>query len=134
MFIALPNCQGRVSPVFDVAARLLVVRLDGQRELERREVLLFHKEPEGIVRSLRELNIGMLICGGISQGLKLALEKVGIRVLAQVCGELDPVLAAYRGGKLPSPQFTMPGCCAGHWDTRVRKPSCKRRRASRHAF
>jgi len=110
MLIAVPNCQGRVSPVFDVAARLLVVRLKGGAELDRWEVALFEKQPGEIVRSLRELGINVLICGGISQGLRVALEHVGIRVLAQVCGGTEAVIAAYRDGRLNSPEFIMPGC------------------------
>jgi predicted Fe-Mo cluster-binding NifX family protein len=131
VLIAVPNCQGRVSPVFDVAARLLVVRLKGEAELERREVVLFEQQPEGIVRSLRELGINVLICGGISQGLQVALEQAGIRVLAQICGEIDVVLAAYRTGRLNSPEFIMPGCCGRRWGAPEGTPRCKRGRALR---
>jgi predicted Fe-Mo cluster-binding NifX family protein len=111
MQIAIPNCQGRVSPVFDVAARLLVIRLKNRVELERREIMIFQKEPNEIVHSLEELGIGLLICGGISQGLEVALQHAGIRVLPQICGEIDAVIAAYRAGTLNHPQYVMPGCC-----------------------
>ena len=40
VLIAVPICQGRVSPVFDVATRLLLVRLEG-----RAEDLLGHVAP-----------------------------------------------------------------------------------------
>jgi predicted Fe-Mo cluster-binding NifX family protein len=131
VLIAVPNCQGRVSPVFDVAARLLVVRLKGEAELERREVVLFEDRPEGIVRSLRELGINVLICGGISQGLQVALEQVGIRVLGQICGEIDVVVSAYRAGGLNRPEFIMPGCCGRRWGAPDGTPRCRRRRSSR---
>jgi len=36
VLIAVPNCQGGVSPVFDVAARLTLVHLEGDAELEKR--------------------------------------------------------------------------------------------------
>jgi hypothetical protein len=55
VLIAVPSCQGRVSPVFDVAARLLVVRFKDETELERREVILFERQAEEIVRGLSEL-------------------------------------------------------------------------------
>jgi predicted Fe-Mo cluster-binding NifX family protein len=115
VLIAIPNCQGRVSPVFDVASRILVVRLNGETELERRDVVLFEKQPEGIVRSLRELEIDVLICGGISQGLQVALEHVGIKVLAQICGEIELVVSAYRTSRLSRSEFAMPGCCGRRW-------------------
>lgn len=126
MLIAVPNCQGRVSPVFDVAARLVLVRLKGGAEAERREMVLFEKQPEGIVRSLRELGIGLVICGAISLGLMAALEKAGIRVVPQICGELDAVIAAYRGGTLGQPEFAMPGCCGRRWGSGRRRGRCRR--------
>ena len=138
MLIAVPNCQSRVSPVFDVASRLLMVRLKGDAELERREVVLFENQPGGIVRSLTELGIKVLICGGISQGLQAALEQVGIRVLPQICGELDSVIAAYRLGTLGQPEFAMPGCCGHRWKVGRRAARCRkgpdsgRPRASQH--
>jgi len=128
VLIAVPNCQGRVSPVFDVAARLLVVRLKGPAEVERRDVVLFESEPGGIVRSLRELGIRVLLCAGISRGLQLALEHAGIRVMAHICGDLELVLAAYRTGKLSRPEFVMPGCCGRRWGARSEKPRCRRGR------
>ena len=126
MLIAIPNCQGRVSPVFDVAARLVVVRLKGEAELERRDVVLFEKQPDGIVRSLGELGIEVLICGAISQGLQVALEHAGIRVLPQICGGLDSVIAAYRRGALGQPEFVMPGCCGRRWEAERRGGRCRK--------
>ena len=126
MLIAVPNCQGRVSPVFDVAARLVVVRLKGEAELERRDVVLFEKQPDGIVRSLGELGIEVLICGAISHGLQIALEQVGIRVLPQICGGLDSVIAAYRRGTLGQPEFAMPGCCGRRWEAERRDGRCRK--------
>jgi len=115
VLIALPNCQGRVSPVFDVAARLLVVDLKNSSEPKSREVVLFEHTSEGIVRNLHELKIKVLICGAISVGLKQALQQVGIRVVAEVCGDIEGVLAAYLSGQLCSPEFKMPGCCGRRW-------------------
>jgi predicted Fe-Mo cluster-binding NifX family protein len=128
VLIAVPNCQGRVSPVFDVAARLVLVRLKGEAELERKEVVLFEKQPDGIVRGLAELGIQVLICGAISQGLQLALEQAGIRVLPQVCGDLEAVITAFRGGTLRRREFAMPGCCGRRWEAGRRGARCRRGR------
>jgi predicted Fe-Mo cluster-binding NifX family protein len=111
VLIAVPNCQGRVSPVFDVAARLVLVSLKGEAELERKDVVLFEKQPGGVVRSLGELGIQVLICGAISQGLQRALEQAGLRVVPRICGEIESVIAAFREGTLGQPEFMMPGCC-----------------------
>lgn len=111
MIIAVPNCHGRVSPVFDVAARLLLVDFRDGTESKRREVVLFERTPAGLLRNLRELRVKTLICGAISLGLQEALQEAGIRVVAEICGEIESVLAAYKAGRLKSSEFIMPGCC-----------------------
>jgi predicted Fe-Mo cluster-binding NifX family protein len=126
VLIAVPNCHGRVSPVFDVAARLLLVSLKGQAELDRYEIVLFEKRSHGLVRDLKELGITVLICGGISEGLQVALERVGIRVLSQVCGEVEAIITAYRRGTLNDAEFIMPGCCERRWGAQDRKSRYKR--------
>jgi predicted Fe-Mo cluster-binding NifX family protein len=115
-----------VSPVFDVAARLVLVRLKGEAELERKEIVVFEKQPDGIVRNMGEFGIRVLICGAISQELQVALEHAGIRVLAQICGELDSVIAAYRRGTLAQPEFAMPGCCGQRREARRRGGRCRK--------
>ena len=127
MLIAIPNCQGRVSPVFDVAARLVLVRFERRKEMERKDVMLVDRNPQGIAHSLVELRVGVLICGAVSQLLHAALNKGGVRVIPDICGELDAVLQAYQAGTLDAPEFQMPGCCAGRWD---RKPCRWRRKIS----
>jgi predicted Fe-Mo cluster-binding NifX family protein len=131
VLIAVPNCQGRVSPVFDVATRLLLVRLKGEADLERREVVLFEKQPDQIVRCLVEMGVDVLVCGAISRELQMTLESAGIKVLPHICGEVGSVLAAYRAGKLQGGQFVMPGCCRRRRGGRRGACGCQRRFLSR---
>ena len=132
MLIAVPNCQGRVSPVFDVASRLLLVRLKGHEELERREIAMLEKQPHGIVQSLREFRIRTLVCGAISEDLQQALERAHIRVLPHICGEVDAVLTAFKTGNLGHPEFRMPGCGAHCWSGRGQTLKGKRARPLIH--
>ena len=115
MLVAVPNCRGRVSPVFDVAARLLLVAFPDGGNSHRREIVMFAETVEGIVRNLRELSIETVICGAVSAALREAIENVGIQVVSPVCGEIESVLDAYRAGRLLEPEFIMPGCCALRW-------------------
>lgn len=124
MLVAIPNFQGRVSPVFDVAAHLTVVRVRNRTAGERHEVTLWETRPEGIVRSLVELRVRHLICGGISQCLEHLLRQAGVRVTGQVCGAVDDVLAAFLDRTLDSPEFALPGCCCLG---RTRRPPARQR-------
>ena len=121
-----------MSPVFDVATRLVLVRLEGETEVGRKEGVLREEQTEGIVRGLGELGVEVLICGAISQGLRVALEFAGVRVLAQVCGEIGAVVAAYRTGGLNRPEFIMPGCCRRSRNAPDGNPLCRTAKASRH--
>ena len=126
VLIAVPNCQGRVSPVFDVAARLVLIRLKGEGEVERKEIVLFEKQPEGMLHSLQECGVKLVICGAISRELQMKLEKAGIRVVPQICGELETVITAFRRGTLGQREFTMPGCCGRQWGAGRWRGRCRR--------
>ena len=45
MRIAIPEWQGRVSPVFDVAVSLLLIDVDGKHEVRREQRRLLRTDP-----------------------------------------------------------------------------------------
>lgn len=114
MKVAVPIWQGRVSPVFDVAGRLLVAEIADRNVVHRCEYPLSSDEPWQRAGQLAELQVETLICGAISQVLEALLAHCGIRVYAYVCGDVDEVLEAFLAGTLASAQYTLPGCCRQH--------------------
>ena len=110
MRIAIPSWQGRVSPVFDVAKILLLVDVEGSRELGRNERSVVHANPLARAREVAELGANVLICGAISRPLEMGLTSAGVRVIAQTCGPVDDVLGAFLDGQLTNNAFLMPGC------------------------
>jgi len=122
MKIAMPIWNGRISPVFDVAGRLVVLTLaDGT--VTGREETLIGPNPAEKTRRLTELGANVLICGAVSQPLVLMIEQAGIQVISNICGETDQVAAAYLAGRLAEPDYLMPGCCG----RRRRFRGCRRR-------
>lgn len=111
MKLAIPHWLGRVSPVFDVAGRLLVVTLDGAEAGRREEVSVTEENPCARAALLVRLGVGVLICGAISRPLEMAVAAAGIEVFSQTCGDVEQVLAAYLDGRLAQDRFLMPGCC-----------------------
>jgi hypothetical protein len=143
MRIALPIHEGKISPVFDWARRLLVVdrvapgsfakatrrgrpaapspRNNGEREAARREIELDDLAPALRARRLAELGVETLLCGGISAPLAALVEAQGVKVIAGLVGEADAVLDAFFAGGLSDPGFAMPGWrCPGR-RTRARR-------------
>jgi predicted Fe-Mo cluster-binding NifX family protein len=111
MKVAIPHWQGRVSPVFDVAGNVLLVEVAKGREFGRQHVQLSTQDPQRRAQRLAQLGADVLICGAISWPLQMALSVVGVEVIAEVCGDVEQVLAAYVNGQLNEEAFLMPGCC-----------------------
>ena len=110
MRIAIPICDGRISPVFDVARRLLVVDIEDQGEISRMEHTLDEAEITLLARRVADLGVDVLICGAISQSLEKMLLAAGVDVVGRTCGQAERVLRAFIDGKMTEQSFLMPGC------------------------
>ena len=83
MKVAVPDWQGRVSPVFDVAEQILLIDVDdedGNRQVES----LGNTAPYQRAQRLAELGVKVLVCGAISWPLETLLASSGIRVIRLV--------------------------------------------------
>ena len=114
MKVAIPYWQNRVSPVFDVAERLLLVEIDGNREVHRQEIYLPMTNVHMRVAALKDLNVDQVIYGAISRLVELGLIAAKIEVISQVCGDVEAVLSAFMSGRLDQELFLMPGCYGRH--------------------
>lgn len=110
MTVAIPIWQDRVSPVFDAASRLLVVRRGRARELERKEFALGAVASDALARTVLDIGVDVLLCAAISEPLRFALERGGVRVEDNLCGEVESLLRAFNAGTWRDPKFQMPGC------------------------
>jgi len=108
--IAVPVAGTRVSPLFDVARTLLVADIDGGEVTSRERYEVRSAPPAGRAQQLANLGAATLMCGGISRPMAMMVQGQGIGLVPWVAGEVEEVLAAYATGRLPDPQFMMPGC------------------------
>jgi len=111
--LAIPVWDDRVATTFDFARRLLVVEVDGRREVSRKEVTLGDGPVEAKARRIRDLAVQTLVCGAISRPLAQFAAQAGVVVFPFVAGRVDAVLAAYLCGRLSDPRFLQPGCRPG---------------------
>jgi len=107
--------DGRISPVFDVARRLLLVDIEDKREIGRAEKILEVPELAARARYVAELGADVLICGAISRPLEAMLLSAGVAVIPQTCGPVEDVLRAFISGQLTERAFVIPGCCGRRW-------------------
>ena len=121
MKVAIPHWQGRVSPVFDVASHVLLVDVDAGMERRRQDVYLDADGPRARASLLADLGADVLVCGAISRQQETALSAGGVRVIPQVCGDVEEVLLAFSNGRLSHDAFLMPGRCGRRRRSRVRR-------------
>jgi predicted Fe-Mo cluster-binding NifX family protein len=107
--VGIPHHLGYVSPVFDVARKLLTVSLRDGHEEGREEVALDTVDPFLRAQELKNLEVDLIVCGAISQSCERALLIKGIKTISSICGPLEEVLAALLNGTLDDTRFLMPG-------------------------
>jgi predicted Fe-Mo cluster-binding NifX family protein len=114
MKIAIPTWNGRVSPVFDTASRLLVVEVGEEGECSRFETDITENFLPSKIMRLTGLGVDTLICGAISRPLAYMITTAGIKLIPWISGQVEGVLQAFLRGTLFDMQFIMPGC-ASYW-------------------
>ncbi len=110
MRIGIPQWQGLVSPVFDVAGNLLLVDVKDGRETKHEVACLAQSDTFSRASEISRLGVDTLICGAISAPLEARLAAAGVRVVGFVRGPVEEVLAGFLKDELASPGFLMPGC------------------------
>ena len=110
MKIAIPIWNKRISPVFDVAEKVLILDVQNRIVRSRSERTLEQRDPFEKVGQLRTDGVKVLVCGAISRPVTVYAEAQGIRTIPFVAGDIEDVIKAYLEGRLASPGFLMPGC------------------------
>jgi predicted Fe-Mo cluster-binding NifX family protein len=123
MRVAIPLWQGRVSPVFDEASRILLIDVFQNKEQQRKEEYLPDQNPFERARWLPKLGVDLLVCGMISQTQQAAISAAGIRIIPCICGSMEEVVAAILEDRVECSELRMPGC--GGAKKKIRKRQCK---------
>jgi len=100
----------RISPVLDAARYFLLVTASTDGVLIRKEALIADADPVTKAKRIVELGGRVLICGTVSWPPEAMLASAGMRVIANTCGPMDEVIAAFFTGDLTEQAFLMPGC------------------------
>jgi len=103
--IAITEWNGVVSPVYDMACRMLL--LDGQGVTAVRDVSTLSIIEKSLFCEKEQ--IATLLCGAISARALHLLDERGIRVIPWICGSVERIAAAYYEGIDIVKRFAMPG-------------------------
>jgi predicted Fe-Mo cluster-binding NifX family protein len=109
MRVAIPIWGEKISPVFDTAAKLLIVDVDGSSNKQTTVSL----EGDDLARrcaKMKALDVDILICSAISNPFHRRLFALDIRVIQGISGTAEDVISAYMNGEPFLEMFLMPGC------------------------
>ena len=100
MIIAISYWQNCIAPVFDVSESLLIVDMEDNLVKRYTSVRLDYDLPFARARELLDSEVEVLICGAISQTLKMAVSGQNIEIISYVFGPWEMILSAYINGQL----------------------------------
>jgi len=107
--IAITYWNTIISPLYDSACSLLIVRPDDSRfMIDVQNMSLYDK-----AITCSEEGVTVLICGAISNIAMAILTNKGIRVLPWINGPVDKILCDYKNNGKITDSYLMPGCRSG---------------------
>ncbi len=109
MRVAIPIFRQRISPVFDTCTRVLLLDIEGHREVDRKEIFLDALSRTERVAMLHKSGVSDVICGGISDLLENMLTATQINVFSDITGNVEDVVTAYMTGNLDDARFYLSG-------------------------
>jgi predicted Fe-Mo cluster-binding NifX family protein len=109
MKVALSIWNGRISPVFDVSERCLIID-DGSSASNGEIVDFAGWTSDEKARFLAEKGVSTLICGAVSHEYEESFLARGIELIPFIAGPIERVAEAWRAGSLLRGSFSMPGC------------------------
>lgn len=110
MRVGIPILRDRISPVFDVSERLLLIDVEGGRVLRRTEVLMEKAGHVARAELIAKLGVHVLICGAVSRPLEAILVSAGVKIIPNTCGVVEEILDAFVCDHFTEQAFLMPGC------------------------
>ncbi len=105
MKVAIPVFLNRISPRLDCARKLLILKIEKDRLVDKKELDISYWSPNEKIIQLNQIGVDQLICGGIRLEDRNGLQRFGIQVSSPLFGEVDTIIKLLLNGKLNKP------CC-----------------------
>ncbi|HIE28501.1 TPA: hypothetical protein EYP66_14570 [Candidatus Poribacteria bacterium] len=109
MRIAIPLFGSRVSPRFGCEPEVLIVDVEGRKEINRRKFSTMGLGIPERLSLLSSLAVNTLICGGIDIFCLRSFSSKGFQIIPGVIGEADEALRYFLSGKLRAGQCVRRG-------------------------
>ncbi len=110
MNIAVTTWGNRISPVFDSARTLLIVRIE-EGAIVDKSYKSFAPSPAGdLIETMKKMEVSTLICGAISTQPADILKSNDIQLISFVTGNVQTILNSFATRHCLGKEYKMPGC------------------------
>ena len=108
--VAIPVFRKKVSPVFDTCTWVVLVDIENNREVDRKEIYLDSLSLTERMTLLLKSGVSVVICGGVSDVMENMIVGKKIDLIGNITGEFESILKAYLAKEIRRPQFQLPAC------------------------
>lgn len=98
--LAICLFEGRVAPRYDRSQVALFLDYKGRVPLVHNPVSVSHMDSHEICELIISRKAGTVVCGGIKGDCRIKLEDRGVRILDNVIGSSEKVIAEFLSGEL----------------------------------
>lgn len=109
MKIAIPYDNGQVFGHFGKSEHFKIYEVTDDEVLSSEIIDTNSSGHSALADFLKDINVNLLICGGIGTGAVIALQNAGIQIMGGAVGEADQQVEDFLNGKL---HFATTGSCA----------------------
>lgn len=127
MKVAIPLYGNRVSPRFGYSRAILVAEIVAGRPAQQRIVNTDQAGDAEWLDRLAALGVDVFVCGAADSGFVDAGERLGIRVIPNVAGDIDQVLSRLASGELQPGYGTYAGLSGSPCDEALDCLRCRDR-------
>lgn len=110
MLVAIPEWNGRISPVFEEAHYFKLFRIEDGQLTDRTEIRIEDINPDHKLKALLQAGVNLIICGAITNYSQRLAEVNGLQVIGFIAGSVEQVLIAWMSGNWQQDLHCMPGC------------------------
>lgn len=93
--VLIPLYKDEVAPRFDLCGEVLIVLYENGGRVNENIIVLQQPSPEDLCHMILKEKIDLVICGGIEEEYYQYLNWKNVKVIDDVLGEKDAVLAGY---------------------------------------
>ncbi len=109
MKIAITSANNKIATTFDFVDEIVLFTCNDKKIIKKEHIVLLNKYIPWRAKTLKDLNVGLVICGAISKWATIILRYYRVKILSGITGDIDTVIMEFLNGNTRLAGYRMPG-------------------------